>query len=261
MVYPSAVVSTTESPAPVALETHVFGPTLMPGYLMPRFYRRLVTRLANGGAVAYHPMTDRGGLGRTDRIVDSLRGYLEDARADGRQVQLAGHSLGGVVAWVLTHEYPDVVRVAELWSTPVRGTALSNVMVPVAEARFLARASRWLRNYDRPVSGPLVRSVYSTLDQLAVPSTRVCYIEGDTAENHLVSPVAVPRRLRGRNVQLHRGVADHVFLPRLPSINRELGRVRANDDGAHDGPVEDGQVEDGPVDVVTTTTTTRAALA
>ena len=189
---------------------------------MPRFYRRLTRRLAGDGPVSYHPISQRGGLGRTDLIVDAFREHLEQARDDGVRVQLAGHSLGGIVAWVLAHEYPDVVEVAELWSTPVRGTALSNVVIPIAEARFLARASRWLRRYDRPISGPLVRSIYTTLDQLAVPASQVCYVEGDTVENHVVTPVPLARWQRRPHQFVHRGVAEHVFLPRLPSIHRDL---------------------------------------
>lgn len=206
------------------VETHVLGPTLMPRFLMPRFYRALTLRLAQGGSVQYHAMPERGGLGRTDHVVDHFRPLLEAAAAKRRKVRLAGHSLGGLVAWVLAHDYPYAVDLAELWCTPVRGTALANVVVPVAESRFLARASRWIKRYDRPVAQTRVRAIYTTLDQLAVPSRYACYLEGDNVENYVVSPYRPRRHERRPNEHLHRGAAEHVTLPRLASINTELAR-------------------------------------
>lgn len=202
--------------------THVLGPTLMPRFLMPRFYRALTRRLAGDGPVQYHAMPERGGLGRTDHVVDHFRPLLEAAAAKRQKVRLAGHSLGGLVTWVLAHDYPYAIDVAELWCTPVRGTALANVTVPVAESRFLARASRWIQRYDRPVAQTRVRAIYTTLDQLAVPSLSACYIEGDTVENHVVTPS--PGRVRSSrpNEFVHRGTAEHVTLPRLASINAAL---------------------------------------
>ena len=208
------------------VETHVLGPTLMPRFLMPRFYRALTNRLADGGPVHYHAMPERGGLGRTDLVVDHFRPLVEAAAARRRKVRLAGHSLGGLVAWVLAHDYPYAIEVAELWCTPVRGTALANVTVPVAESRFLARASRWIRRYDRPVEHTRVRSIYTTLDQLAVPSRYACYLEGDNVENVVVSPNGLKRRERRPNEHVHRGAAEHVTLPRLASVNRWLAATR-----------------------------------
>lgn len=206
--------------------THVLGPTLMPRFLMPRFYRRVVQRLAAGGDVYYHAMPQRGGLGRTDLIVDSFRPILRAAAANGEQVRLVGHSLGGIVAWALVHDHPESIEMAELWCAPVRGTALATVSAPVAESRFLARASRWLRRYDRPVVGPLVRAIYTPLDQLAVPAAEACYIEGNRVSNHLVAPFRIARRgLRPAEFH-HRGAGEHVTLPRAASINSALATLR-----------------------------------
>lgn len=199
--------------------THVLGPTLMPRFLMPRFYDAVVRRVSSGD-VRYHAMPERGGLGRSDRVVDRFRAMIEQADARSEQVRLVGHSLGGIIAWVLAHEYPRVIEMAELWCAPVRGTALANVLVPVAESRFLAPASRWLRRYDRPLSGPLVRAIYTPLDQLAVPAVRACYLEGDSVENHVVTPFRVPS-VRP-NEFVHRGGGEHVTLPRSTAVNRHL---------------------------------------
>lgn len=204
----------------MTVATHMLGPTLMPRFLMPRFYRQLVRRLAGDGPVTYHAMPERGGLGRTDLVVDHFRVIVEQAAARREKVRLAGHSLGGLVTWVLAHEYPHAVDRAELWCTPVRGTALANVLVPVAESRFLAKASRWLRRYDRPVESTRVRSVYTVIDQLAVPSAQTCYIEGDHVDNHVVTPYRL--RTRRPNEFVHRRVADHVTLPRSAAINAAL---------------------------------------
>jgi pimeloyl-ACP methyl ester carboxylesterase len=211
---------TAEPAKPVC--TYVLGPTLMPRVLMPRFYARIVKRLQGDGDCVYYAMPELGGFGRTDKIVDALRWPLEQARARRERVQLVGHSIGGVVAWALLHDYPDVVARAELWCAPLRGTKLAPAGAPVAEARFLTPASRFLKRYDRPVSGPFVRSVYTLLDPLAVPSRHTCYVEGETAENHIVSPLPVPRRFLRTNEQHHRGIADHISLPRMTSINRRL---------------------------------------
>ena len=210
--------------------THVLGPTLMPRWLMPRFYRCVAERVSAGGPVLYHAMPERGGLGRTDFVVDGFRPIVEAAAANRQKVRLVGHSLGGIVAWVLAHEYPYAIESVELWCAPVRGTALANVLVPVAESRFLARTSRWLKRYDKPLtSGPAVRSVYTVLDQLAVPAAHACYLEGERAENHVVSPYAHRRRLHRVNEYAHRGAAEHITLPRLLSINAAL---RARDVGS-----------------------------
>src|SRR3954452_23403454 len=132
---------------PSGFPTHVFGGTLVPPLIMPSFYGPLVRRLAEGGPVSYHAMAPWGGLGRTDLIVESFAPLLEAARAGGTPVRLAGHSLGGVVAWALAHEFPDVVDTVELWAAPVRGTAAVLLARAFAEGRFLAPGSRWLTKY------------------------------------------------------------------------------------------------------------------
>ena len=71
------------------VETHVLGPTLMPRFMMPRFYRALAQRLADGCRVQYHAMPERGGLGRTDLVVDHFRPIVEAAAAKRRRVRLA----------------------------------------------------------------------------------------------------------------------------------------------------------------------------
>lgn len=203
--------------------THILGPTLMPQWMMPRFYARLARRISDGGAVTFHGMPEIRGLGRTDKVVDSFRPLVEDAAVSGRRLRLAGHSLGGIVAWVLAHDYPETIDLAELWCAPVRGTALAGVNLPLAEARFIAPASRFLKRYDRPVEGnTIVRSVYPALDVLAVPSLRACWIEGERVENHLVSPVPIPKRFRRVGEIWHRAVGEHVLLPRHPAVNRAL---------------------------------------
>lgn len=215
----------TDTRTPV--DTHVLGATLMPAFLMPWFFERIIPRLAADGATHLHPMSEWRGLGRTDRVVDSLRPPLEQARADRRKVRLVGHSLGGIVAWVLAHEYPDVVERAELWCAPIRGTALATVTAPVAESRFLAPVSRWLRTYDEPLNGPQVRAIYSPLDALAVPALDACYLEGDDVVNHVVSPLPLPIRRYRPNTVVHRSVGEHVFLPRHQKVNAALAREAA----------------------------------
>lgn len=212
----------------MTVATHVLGPTLMPGFLLRPFYRRVTLRLADG-PVTYHSMPEQGGLGRTDLVVDSFRPIAEHAAARREKIRLVGHSLGGLVAWVLAREYPHAIELAELWCAPVRGTALANVIVPVAESRFLARTSRWLRSYDRPLDGPRVRAIYTALDQLAVPAAHACYLEGENVENFLVSPYRNAHLRLRPNEHLHRGVAEHVTLPRMASVNRLLAERDAAD--------------------------------
>ncbi len=201
----------------------MLGPTIMPGFLMPRFYARVAARLSRGGLpIEYRPMPEFGGLGRTDHVVDHFRPRFEEARARGERLRIAGHSLGGIVAWVLSHEYPDVVDLAELWCAPIRGTALGGVSLPVPEARFLARTSRFLKRYDHPIHGPLVRAIYTPVDQLAIPARDTCFIMGSTVENHMVMPFRPPARYRRPHQWVHVGLGEHVLLPRSQWLNRRL---------------------------------------
>lgn len=203
----------------------MLGPTLMPGRLVPGAYRRLCGRLgAPGSEVRFHAMPHRGGTGRTDLVVDHFRPLLAAARAEGRPVRLAGHSLGGVVAWALAHEYPDVIEEIELWCAPVRGTARGRTWAPVAEARFLAPESRWLAQYDLPLRGVRARSIFPASDVLATPAIESCAIEGEAAETHVVlSPEAPLPEVT--SVLVHRGRGGHVTLPSRPWIHRRLDRL------------------------------------
>jgi len=201
----------------------MLGPTLMPGWVMPRFYAPIVARLADPELeVAYHPMPERGGLGRTDRIVDHFRPLVERAARRGEQLRLAGHSLGGIVAWALCHEYPETIQMAELWAAPLRGTFWAPTGAPVAESRFLARSSRFLAQYDKPIDGPFVRSIYTATDALAVPSMVVCPVEGTDVENHLVAPIPIPRPWRPHRSHQHVLAAGHTLLPRKEEIHRRI---------------------------------------
>ncbi|MBV8296624.1 MAG: hypothetical protein JO085_07305 [Acidimicrobiia bacterium] len=196
--------------------THVFGATLLPSFSLPWFYAGRARRLAEGGHVHYHAMPN-GGLGRTEDIVEKFVPLLETAEASGEKVRLMGHSLGGVVAWALAHEFCDAVDTVEVWGAPLRGTGLANFfkfIKPVKEATDLARGSEFLAGYDRPLNGPTVRSIYTAVDLFVIPPRETCYAEGDRAENHFLSP----RPLAGAELrpaeQVHTGVADHVLLPR-----------------------------------------------
>ena len=210
------------------IETHIFGTTLMPRVAMPRFYAPLVASLPPG-PVRYRAMTEAGGLGRTDRVLDAMRPGLVRARERGARIRLVGHSLGGVVAWVLAHEFSEIVEEVELYGTPVRGTLLTTTRLPVAEARFLARTSRWLRAYDQPLDGPVVRSVYSACDVFVAPPRLMSAVRGERAENHFVGPVPLPKWLRRPDEQVHHAVAGHVGLPRARSV---LSRLRRAPDAA-----------------------------
>lgn len=209
---------------------HVLGPTLMPHGLLPRAYRRLAARLRDAdGAVHYHGMPERHGLGRTDRIVDGFRPLLARARAEDRRLRLAGHSLGGIVCWALAHEYPDVVERLELWCAPVRGTARASVRAPVPESRFLSRQSRWVAQYDQPLPRVRVRAVFPARDTLATPALEVCSVRGERAQNHVVHR---PGRAPTEGVDdavLHAGDGGHVTLPSRAWIQ---GRLRVADAAA-----------------------------
>lgn len=202
--------------------TIVLGPTLMPGWMMPRFYRPLATRFGGGGEVAFHPMPERGGLGRTDVVVDHFRPLVASARLRGVTLRIAGHSLGGLVAWALAHEYPETIEAVELWGAPINGTLLGHTRGPVAEMRFLARESRWLHQYAEPVDDVFVRAVVTPLDVLAMPGLIACRVPGENAETHIVSPVPIPRLLRPRNSWVHIAAAGHTLLPKRQDVQDHL---------------------------------------
>ena len=196
--------------------THVFGATLTPARVLPWFYGPRAARVAEGGAIHYHAMP-YGGLGRTDRIVESFLPLLDSAKARDEKLRLVGHSLGGVVAWVLAQECPEAVDTVEVWGAPLRGTGVARFFARVSavqEARYLSPESAWLKRYDKPLNGPVVRSIYTALDMLVVPSRDSSYVEGDRAASHYLSPFWVRRRDRRAGERVHTGVADHVLLPR-----------------------------------------------
>ena len=202
--------------ATLGWSTHVFGATLTPARVLPWFYGPRAERLAEGGAIHYHAMP-YGGLGRTDRIVESFMPLLESAQARQEKLRLVGHSLGGVVAWALAHEYPEAVDTVEVWGAPLRGTGVARFFARISaiqEARFLSPDSGWLKRYDRPLHGPVARSIYTALDLMVVPARDSSYVEGDRAENHYLSPLWVRKRDRRPAERVHTGVADHVMLPR-----------------------------------------------
>lgn len=196
--------------------THVFGGTLVPSFMLPWFYSRSAKRLAEGGEVHYHAMPG-GGLGRTDDIVESFLPILDGAHHRGEKLRLIGHSLGGVVAWALAHELSDAVDTLEVYAAPLRGTGLANFfkfIEAVPEPTYLARGSEFLKRYDKPLNGPVARSVYTAMDALVVPVRETSYIEGDRAENHFLSPFGLRRRESRARERVHTGIADHIMLPR-----------------------------------------------
>ena len=87
-------------------------------------------------------------------------------------------------------------------------------IVETALASFLSPDSGWLKRYDRPLNGPVARSIYTALDLMVVPARDSSYVEGDRAENHYLSPLWVRRWDRRPAERVHTGVADHVMLPR-----------------------------------------------
>lgn len=204
--------------------THVFGATLLPSFTLPWFYNSRARRLAEGGPVHYHAMP-KGGLGCTEDIVEKFLPILETAREDGEKLRLMGHSLGGVVAWALAHEVSEVVDTVEVWGAPLRGTGLANFfkfIKPVKEATDLARGSEFLAGYDRPLNGPTVRSIYTAVDLFVVPPRETCYVEGDRAENHLLSPRPLAAAELRPAEEVHTGVADHILLPRHGGLLSEM---------------------------------------
>lgn len=205
--------------SPDGFPTHVFGGTLVPSWVMSLFYAPAAKRLAQGGPITYHSMAPHGGTGRTDRIVASFATLFGTARSQDQKVRIVGHSLGAVVAWALAHEWTDVVDTVELWGAPLRGTGFARLFQAVsAEARFLLPESRWLASYDRPLDGPVVRSIYTACDLFVVPPRRSSHVQGERAENHFLCPAALRRPTHRATERVHAGLADHVLLPRHPGL-------------------------------------------
>ena len=203
----------------------MFGGTMAPAFAMPRLYGRLARRLSAGGAtVRFHAMPG-GGFGRTDRIVDRFAEELERAALSGARLRLAGHSLGGAVAWALAHELTAHVERVELYGAPLRGTRWAPTWAPLPEARFVSPMSRWLRRYDRPLDGPVVVSVYSWLDTFVVPPRRSSHVEGSAAQNHFLVPFPLPHHLRRPDERLHAIACEHAYLPAHAGLQERLAAV------------------------------------
>ena len=200
--------------------THIFGGTMCPSWAMPKMYRFIADRVSEPlGGTEFHSMPECLGLGRTDKVVDHFRPILEEARSHHVTVRLAGHSLGGVVAWVLAQDYPDVVEYAELWGAPIHGTVMAAPWMKFPEAQYLRKHSSWLKQYDKPAEVS-VRSVYTMLDALVVPPREASYAEGERVNNHYLAPVVLKK---WPQEHLHWGIADHCLLPRLAALQRLLG--------------------------------------
>lgn len=82
------------------------------------------------------------GLGHCATAADRLREQF----GHHEQVELVGHSQGGLVAAILANWYPTWVRRTVTLSAPLRGTPLSNFAVPVAGFRCMAPGARLTRH-------------------------------------------------------------------------------------------------------------------
>lgn len=199
MLKPGVGGADPDDPVP---QTHVFGGTLAPRWSLESLYGRLARRVSAGGPVFCHAMAPAGGLGRTARVVERSRPIMEAAVGAGRHVRLAGHSLEGVVAWVLAHDDPEAVELIELWGAPVRGPAVARLFSIVSPAaRSLAPRSRRLAQHDRPLDGPIVRVVYSGCDGIVVPPRTSSAVEGKRAADHFVTAPICPFSATARSYE------------------------------------------------------------
>jgi pimeloyl-ACP methyl ester carboxylesterase len=200
-----------------ATTTHAFGGTFAPAWILPRVYGRLAGRLANGGPVRDHATVPLGGIGRTDKTVESFALIFERARPC--RLRVAGHSLGGVVGRALAHDYPNAVEVLEVWATPVRGTGVAWLFHHLgAEARFLTLGQPLVKALRRPAERTRGPSMYTACDLFVVAARQSSSVEGDQARNHLLSPFLLHRSNRRPGQRVHTGWADHLVLPRYPTL-------------------------------------------
>ena len=71
-----------------------------------------------------------------------------------------------------------------------------------------------MAQYDRPLNGPVARSIYTACDVLVTPPRHSSFIEGERAENHYLIPYRLPRPEQRNGEQIHTGWAEHLLLPR-----------------------------------------------
>lgn len=159
------------------------------------------------------------------------------ARTGHREVDLVGHSLGGLIARYYVQRLGGDVRVRTLvmLGTPHSGTTFGSLADAHPLVRQMRPGSEVLRELAGPTPGCRTRfvSFWSDLDQIMIPVETARLDHPD---------------LTVRNVRV--GGIGHLALPVHPAVSAEILRALADDEGVagtHEGTRETGDGSSGTV--------------
>lgn len=193
-------------------------------------YAGLIRMYEQAGYVVHLENIYHLGIDRMDRSLGHLqRRYFSPQ--DRRRYIVCGHSQGGLLALALANEHPDRVVSVEIFGTPLYGTRIAPIWLPLPAVRAMNHRSRWLKELrgHENLNTAKVHSYFSALDVLVVPWV-ASMVKG--GHNYLVLPsqieglvLAAGRAMLGdriEEVEILHGSTGHIGLVTHPAV---LGNV------------------------------------
>lgn len=193
-------------------------------------YAGLIRQFEQAGYVVHLENIYHLGIDRMDRSLQHLQKRYFSPQ-DRRRYIVCGHSQGGLLALALANEYPSRVTSVEIFGTPLYGTRIAPIWLPLPAVRAMNHRSRWLKELrgHENLDPAKVHSYFSVLDVLVVPWVASMVKDG---HNYMVLPsqieglvLAAGRAMLGDRideVEILHGSTGHIGLVTHPTV---LGNV------------------------------------
>lgn len=195
-------------------------------------YARLVSIYQQAGYTVHLESIYHLGIGRMERSLLHLQRRYFDSQ-DKRHYIILGHSQGGLQALALGNEHPDRVESIEIFGTPLYGTRVAPLWVPIPAVRAMNFRSRWLQGlrHHKNFDALKVHSYFTALDALVVPWVASIV---DGGHNHLLVPSQIEGTVLGlgramlgdriEQVRILHGTGGHIKLVSHPAILHDIAR-------------------------------------
>lgn len=193
-------------------------------------YAGLIRLYEQAGYIVHLENIYHLGIDRMEKSLQHLqKRYFSDQ--DRRTYIVLGHSQGGLLALALGNDHPDKVVAMEIFGTPLYGTRIAPIWLPLPAVRAMNHRSRWLQSLRRHENLQVtkVHSYFSALDALVVPWV-ASMVKG--GHNHLVVPsqiegavLSLGRAMLGDRIaeaEVVHGTTGHIGLVTHPTV---LGNV------------------------------------